>query len=77
MLTGSFAYFVTTGNFSGVSTLTTIKFGPKVNDSTNVNQNINLASTITNNKNLAPGAVGKFKIDIETYKKYISKNSFH
>ena len=65
ILTGSFAYYFTSGNFTGSSVINIPAFGPKVNSSTNVNQSIDLATTIINNKNLAPGAVGKFKIDID------------
>lgn len=60
-----YAYFTTTGSFSAKATLDTIVFAPKVNGSYNIFQTINLADTITNGKNLAPGAEGKFKVDID------------
>ena len=59
------SYYVTSGNFNGSATVTVLGFSPKVNNSTNISQTIDLSSTITNNKNLAPGAQGKFKVDID------------
>ena len=60
-----FSYFYTIGNISGNTTINTLGFSPIVNDSAQRNQSINLRETITNNKNLAPGAIGKFNIDID------------
>lgn len=60
-----FSYFYTIGNISGNTTINTLGFSPIVNDSAQRNQSINLSETITNNKNLAPGAIGKFNIDID------------
>lgn len=58
------SYYYTDGNVSGKSSIQVPSFAPLVNNSINNNQNINLADTIINGKNLAPGAKGKFKIDI-------------
>ena len=61
-----FSYFYTAGNLSTISYNINIpNFAPKVNGSYNLSQSIDLSDTITNNKNLAPGAEGKFKIDID------------
>ena len=61
-----FSYYYTSGNLATVSYNINIpNFAPKVNGSYNLSQSIDLSSTITNNKNLAPGAEGKFKIDID------------
>lgn len=60
-----FSYFLTEGSFNGSTSITIPAFAPKVNNSYSINQSINLASTITNNKSLSPGAEGKFKVDID------------
>ena len=60
-----YAYFTTTGSFSSSSSINILPFGPKVNGSYDISQTINLSDTITNGKNLAPGAEGKFKVDID------------
>ena len=64
---GSFclSYFTTTGSFSGSTSVQILEFAPKTNNSTNVAQTITLSDTIINNGNLAPGAEGRFKIDID------------
>ncbi len=60
------SFFYTSGSFSGTSSTITIpEYAPIINGSKNMNQNINLSNTITNNKRLAPGAVGKFKVDLD------------
>ena len=59
------SYFTTQGQITGSKTIYIAAFAPKVNDSTNISQSINLSSTITNNKNLAPGAKGRFEIDVD------------
>ena len=70
-----FSYYLTRGDFGSSASITVPGFAPKVNASYDLNQNIDLATTITNNKNLAPGAVGKFKIDID-FSKVDSNSSY-
>ena len=60
-----YSYFTTSGRFSVTDNIKILKFIPKVNNSVNLNQEIDLSTTITNEKNLSPGAEGKFKIDID------------
>lgn len=61
-----YSYFYTQGSFSiSESSISILEFSPLVNSSSNNNQSIDLSSTITNNKNLAPGAQGKFKVEID------------
>lgn len=60
-----YAYFTTTGSFSSSANISIPAFAPKVNNSYNISQTINLVNTITNGKSLAPGAEGKFKVDID------------
>lgn len=59
------SYFITSGRFSITNSIKILKFIPKVNDSSNMSQTIDLSTTITNDKTLSPGAEGKFKIDID------------
>ena len=64
--TACFSYFFTSGSFNTNNAEVIIPaFNPLVNSSSNNDQTISLSNTITNNKNLAPGAEGKFKIDID------------
>ena len=60
-----FSYFTAAGNFSGSTKIIALGFSPKVNNSILNNQSIDLSSTITNGKNLSPGAKGVFKIDLD------------
>ena len=60
-----FSYFFTEGSFGGNGTTKVPSFAPKVNGSYNMSQTIELDKTITNGKNLAPGAIGRFKVDID------------
>ena len=60
-----YAYYTTTGEFSGSAYVSLPDFAPSVNDSSSLYQDISLADTITNDKYLAPGAKGKFKLDID------------
>ena len=64
-LTFCISYYYTDGSASGTSSIHIPEFAPKVNGSSDNYQTINLASTIDNGKSLAPGARGKFKIDID------------
>lgn len=62
-----FSYFFTEGNYNA-NTSNSIYiqgFSPLVNSDVERTQTIDLTDTITNGKNLAPGAVGKFNIDID------------
>lgn len=59
-----YSYFTSKGTFVASAYHKIIWFNPVVNSSFDRSQSINLASTITNNKTLAPGAEGKFKIDV-------------
>ena len=77
-----YSYLVAKGNITSSSDRVTVAgFGPRVNSSHNRTQYIDLASTITNNKTLAPGAEGKFilKFEFDTsdfseyYKLYIGE----
>lgn len=60
-----FAYYYTEGSYTGSASIEIPAFAPKVNDSYDISRSISLTNTITNGKRLAPGAVGKFKIDID------------
>jgi hypothetical protein len=61
-----YSYFVAKGTITSSSdSVEVFGFGPRVNVSHDRIQYIDLASTITNNKTLAPGAEGKFKIIFE------------
>ena len=70
-----FSYYFIKGEFVGTATVTIPSFAPKVNGSESMSQTIDLKTTITNNKNLAPGAIGSFKIDIDFSK--VSKDSYY
>lgn len=59
------SFYLTQGNFAGSSSVEIPGFAPKVNGSDDMSQEITLTDTITNGKRLAPGAIGKFKIDID------------
>ena len=59
-----FAYYYTQGSFTANTTVRILEFNPLVNSSANNSQSINLTNTITNNMNFAPGAEGKFIVDI-------------
>ena len=64
--TSCFSYFFTNGGFSSNNREVTISaFNPLVNTISSNNQTITLSDTITNNSNLAPGAEGYFKVDID------------
>ncbi len=60
-----YSYFFTNGGFSGNTSVNVLGFSPLVNNSIDRTQIINLTDTITNGKNLAPGAIGKFNVDID------------
>ena len=60
-----YSYFFTKGNFNGNSSVNVLGFSPTINGSNDRTQNINLEDTIINEKNLAPGPIGKFNIDID------------
>lgn len=59
-----YSYYTASGSIYASSEIALPDFIPMVNGSSNMNQSISLASTITNNKSLAPGAIGKFKVDL-------------
>lgn len=63
--TSCFSYLFTNGNFDGSSYVTVPSFDPRVNTSADNTQTVSLSDTINNNKSFAPGAEGKFKIDID------------
>lgn len=61
-----FAYYITYGGVSGVGSIGEVLiFKPIVNGSDGMNQNIDLSYTMTSTGNLAPGSIGKFKIDVD------------
>ena len=60
-----YSYFFTKGNFNGNAEVNVLGFSPTINGSNDRTQTINLEDTIINEKNLAPGAIGKFNIDID------------
>lgn len=59
------SFYYTEGSYKGSTSIAGLSYAPKVNGSTSMSQTINLSNTITNGKNLAPGAVGKFKVDLD------------
>ena len=57
------SYYSASGFFSATSTdVVNLTFVPNINNNDSFNQSIDLASTITNDKTLAPGARGSFRI---------------
>lgn len=61
----SFSRFYTEGTFSASTTIYFMSFAPIVNDNGEFTQTMNLSNTITNNKELGPGASGQFNIKID------------
>ena len=60
-----FSYLYTSGNLNGSTNVNILAVSPTINGSNDRTQNISLEDTIINEKNLAPGAIGKFNIDID------------
>lgn len=69
------SFYYTNGDYNGSTRVNISTYAPKVNGDTSMNQTINLSNTITNNKRLAPGAVGKFKVDINLSD--VNSNSYY
>lgn len=64
-----YSYYWAQGTITMESATITIPgFEPEINGSSNFNQTINLTNTITNNKNLAPGAEGTFNLNLDLSK---------
>lgn len=59
------AKFYTVGQFKASTNIHVPEFAPIVNGKSEISQSIDLVSTITNSKSLAPGAVGNFDINID------------
>lgn len=60
-----YSYYNATGHVTSSKRIDVDGFAPIVNNDLSYSQGIDLESTITNNKNLAPGAEGSFDLNID------------